>query len=298
MRMRAALRRCSRRCAPRWQRAAAARHTRDDHDGEADAVASHGRGLRRRRRRALDVRAGARGCDRARVGRSQAGPPSDSSSSRRSDGTARSRRPRPQHPDTALRARRRLDRRRTRREPRRLVIRKARRRLPRRRRRRARRRSEGGREARIAWVGPQELRSPTAFTARRHGTSNPGTIVLRAWSSDLPPCKEAALGAIARGAVVVMAHGGIAPMRRLPARTSRTSVGASALGLRAAGVPSGPVVRDAVAGVYRGGEDIVFGAASGAIGVRQLDPRISRRRPPCGARRAGAAVVERSPPSG
>jgi hypothetical protein len=30
-----------------------------------------------------------------------------------------------------------------------------------------------------------------------------------------------------------------------------------------------------VAGVFRGGEDIVFGASSGAIGVRQLDPRIS-----------------------
>jgi hypothetical protein len=35
------------------------------------------------------------------------------------------------------------------------------------------------------------------------------------------------------------------------------------------------VVTDAVAGVYRGGEDIVFGASSGAIGVRHLDPRVS-----------------------
>jgi len=35
------------------------------------------------------------------------------------------------------------------------------------------------------------------------------------------------------------------------------------------------VVRDAAAGVYHGGEDVVFGAGSGAIGVGRLDPRIS-----------------------
>ncbi len=35
------------------------------------------------------------------------------------------------------------------------------------------------------------------------------------------------------------------------------------------------VARDALAGVYRGNEDLVFGAASGAIGIRALDPRIS-----------------------
>jgi hypothetical protein len=33
-------------------------------------------------------------------------------------------------------------------------------------------------------------------------------------------------------------------------------------------------VGDAVSGVYRGGEDLVFGAASGAIGARRLDPRV------------------------
>jgi hypothetical protein len=35
------------------------------------------------------------------------------------------------------------------------------------------------------------------------------------------------------------------------------------------------IARDAAAGVYHGGEDLVFGAASGAIGVGALDPRIS-----------------------
>ena len=40
-------------------------------------------------------------------------------------------------------------------------------------------------------------------------------------------------------------------------------------------MPAAQVVRDAVSGVYHGGEDIVFGARSGAIGIRALDPRIT-----------------------
>jgi hypothetical protein len=40
-------------------------------------------------------------------------------------------------------------------------------------------------------------------------------------------------------------------------------------------VPVGALVRDAQNGVYHGGEDLVFGAASGAIGVAHLDRRIS-----------------------
>jgi hypothetical protein len=40
-------------------------------------------------------------------------------------------------------------------------------------------------------------------------------------------------------------------------------------------VPAAQVVRDAVVGVYHGGEDILFGVRSGAIGVGNLDPRIT-----------------------
>ena len=34
------------------------------------------------------------------------------------------------------------------------------------------------------------------------------------------------------------------------------------------------VVRSAVNGTYFGGEDVIFGLATGAIGVRHLDPRV------------------------
>jgi basic membrane lipoprotein Med (substrate-binding protein (PBP1-ABC) superfamily) len=134
---------------------------------------------------------------------------------------------------------------------------------------------QGGLNARVAWVGPEEGALAGAFA---RGTQNvqPGTTVLRAWASDRPAaCKEAALGAIARGAVVVMAHGGLCADAAIAGAHQQNRVGLQISDFELTDVPLGVVLSDAVAGVFRGGEDIVFGASSGAIGVRQLDPRIS-----------------------
>ncbi|MDX6408899.1 MAG: transporter substrate-binding protein PnrA-like [Gaiellaceae bacterium] len=134
---------------------------------------------------------------------------------------------------------------------------------------------QGGLNARVAWVGPQEGALAGAFA---RGTQNvqPGTTVLRAWSSDRPAaCKEAALGAIARGAVVVMAHGGLCADAAIAGAHQQNRAGLRISDFELPNVPLGIVLNDAVAGVFRGGEDIVFGASSGAIGVRQLEPRIS-----------------------
>jgi hypothetical protein len=134
---------------------------------------------------------------------------------------------------------------------------------------------QGGTAARIAWVGPEEAALAAAFT-RGAQTIHPGTVVLRASSTALPAaCKESALGAIARGAVVVMAHGGLCAKAAIAGAHQQNRVGLELSDLELTSVPIGVVMTDAVAGVYRGGEDIVFDASSGAIGVRQLDPRIS-----------------------
>jgi len=134
---------------------------------------------------------------------------------------------------------------------------------------------QGGRDARIAWVGPQEERLAAAFT-RGAQAVHPGTVVLRAWSADLPAaCKEASLGAVARGAVVVMAHRGLCADAAIAGAHQQNRVGIQLSDFEFPNVPIGVVLGDAVAGVYRGGEDIVFDASSGAIGIRQLDPRIS-----------------------
>jgi basic membrane lipoprotein Med (substrate-binding protein (PBP1-ABC) superfamily) len=135
--------------------------------------------------------------------------------------------------------------------------------------------SQGGAEARIAWVGPQEGALAGAFT-RGAQQVHPGTVVLRAWSAGRPAaCKEAALGAIARGAVVVMAHQGLCADAAIAGAHQQNRVGLQISDFELTSVPIGVVIADAVAGVYRGGEDIVFGASSGAIGVRRLDPRIT-----------------------
>jgi hypothetical protein len=147
---------------------------------------------------------------------------------------------------------------------------------------------QGGQQARVAWVGPQERALAGAF-ARSAQDLRPGTTVLRAWSRDDPAaCKEAALGAIDRGAVAVMARGGTCADAAIAGAHQQNRVGLRLADFELPDVPANVVARDAVAGVYRGGEDLVFGAASGAIGIRQLDPRVS----PDLAVRARAAAQE------
>jgi hypothetical protein len=134
---------------------------------------------------------------------------------------------------------------------------------------------QGGLDARVAWVGPQEEPLAAAFAQGTQSVQS-GTTVLRAWSSDRPAaCKEAALGAIARGAVVVMAHGGMCADAAIAGAHQQNRAGLRISDFELTNVPLGVVLSDAVAGVYRGAEDIVFGASSGAVAIRHLDPRIS-----------------------
>jgi len=134
---------------------------------------------------------------------------------------------------------------------------------------------QGGQEARVAWVGPQERALAGAF-ARGAQEVRPGTTVLRAWSRDDPAsCKEAALGALSRGAVAIMAHRGSCAAAAVAGAHQQNVVCLRVADFELPEAAAETAVRDAVAGVSRGGEDVVFGAASGAIGVRQLDPRVA-----------------------
>lgn len=156
---------------------------------------------------------------------------------------------------------------------------------------------QGGADARVAWVGPQERSLAAAYAGGVH-ESLPTAAVLYAWSKRIPArCKEAALGAIARGAVVVTARGGLCADAVAVAAHQQNHIALSVSGFELSGIPAAILVRDAIAGVYHGGEDLVFGATSGAIGVRRLDPRISMAT----ALRARAAAQELAsglPPSG
>jgi basic membrane lipoprotein Med (substrate-binding protein (PBP1-ABC) superfamily) len=134
--------------------------------------------------------------------------------------------------------------------------------------------SQGGAAPRVAWVGPEERKVAAAF-GRGVRDAAPSVSVLHQWSrSDPARCKEAALTAIDRGAVVVAAHRGLCAVAAASGAHER-NVPALAVGdFELPSVAAALLVRDALGGVYHGGEDIVFGATTGAIGVRRLDPLI------------------------
>jgi hypothetical protein len=146
----------------------------------------------------------------------------------------------------------------------------------------------GGASGRVAWVGPEEQALTRAFVRGVHESFRSATVLI-ASSKRIPArCKEAALGALARGAVVVMAHGGPCAAAAAAGAHQQNHPALSIDDFELPSVAATVVVRDAVAGVFHGGEDLVFGAASGAIGIRRLDPLIS----PATAVRARAAAEE------
>jgi hypothetical protein len=147
---------------------------------------------------------------------------------------------------------------------------------------------EGGATPRVAWVGPEERRLAAAFGRGVH-RSLPGAAVLHQWSKRIPArCKEAALIALARGAVAVMAHGGLCAEAAASAAHEQ-NIPALRLGdFELPGVAAAATAREASRGVFHGGGDVVFGAATGAVGIRVLDPRI----PLATATRARSAAQE------
>lgn len=134
---------------------------------------------------------------------------------------------------------------------------------------------QGGREGRVAWVGPQEQKLADAYAEGVHRVV-PDAVVLHGWSKRQPArCKEAALATLVRGAVVVTAHGGLCAEAAASAAHDQNRIALSLEDFEVPAIPAAAVVRDAVAGVFHGGEDLVFGVTSGAIAVASLDARIS-----------------------
>jgi hypothetical protein len=145
---------------------------------------------------------------------------------------------------------------------------------------------EGGADPRVAWIGPEERRLAAAFGRGVH-ESAPETAVLHQWSRAIPArCKQSALTAIDRGASVVMAHGGVCADAAAAAAHQQNLPALRISDFLLPGVAAGIVARDAAAGVFHGGDDLVFGPETGAVGVSHLDPRIS---PTTAARARGSA---------
>jgi basic membrane lipoprotein Med (substrate-binding protein (PBP1-ABC) superfamily) len=132
----------------------------------------------------------------------------------------------------------------------------------------------GGSQPTVAWVGPGERPVIRAFT---HGVhfADPAATVLDTPSPASPArCKEAALTAFIGGATAVMSTGGLCGAAVEDAAAEQNGVAASLTDFELPDVAVASVVRSALDGSYTGSEDLVFGFASGAIGVERLDPRV------------------------
>ena len=134
----------------------------------------------------------------------------------------------------------------------------------------------GATAPRVAWVGPQNRRLAAAFAQGVHRALPGATVPWTSGHGRSPRrCKEAALAGIDRGAMVVAADRGLCAEAAVVAARQQNVPGLQLSDFESRDVVTSLIARDAAAGVTHGGEDLVFGAASGAIGVGALDPRIS-----------------------
>jgi basic membrane lipoprotein Med (substrate-binding protein (PBP1-ABC) superfamily) len=131
-----------------------------------------------------------------------------------------------------------------------------------------------GDSARVAWVGPDTNAVAESFGRGVHAAA-PTVVVLHQSSGPVPArCKEAALTALSRGALIVTALGGLCADAATTAAHEQ-NVPALRLGdFLLPDVAAALVARDASHGIFHGGEDVVFGPETGAVGVRRLDARI------------------------
>lgn len=133
---------------------------------------------------------------------------------------------------------------------------------------------EGVQAPRVGWVGVRNTPLDRSFTQGVHAEAAHG-FVLHAWTGPSPAaCKEAALTLVGRGAVAIVAPAGVCGSAAVAGAHEQNAVGLRLSDFELPSVPAAEIVRDAVGGVYHGGEDFVFGAESGAVGIASLDPRI------------------------
>jgi basic membrane lipoprotein Med (substrate-binding protein (PBP1-ABC) superfamily) len=134
---------------------------------------------------------------------------------------------------------------------------------------------EGVQQPRVGWAGPEQPALADAFGRGVHEV-DPRAQILHAWSANVPSaCKEAALAIVQRGAVAVLAPHGSCAEAAAEGAHEQNVVGLSLDQFELRSVAAAQLVRDAVEGVYHGGEDIVYGQRSGAVAIGTLDPRIS-----------------------
>lgn len=126
----------------------------------------------------------------------------------------------------------------------------------------------------VALVGPGEDKVLVDFTNGVHAVDE--RTVVTGYPADPRPasCKEAALAAIASGALAVISTPGPCADGVRAAALEQHVVGQSLADFEILDAAASITVRQAVHGVYSGKEDVTFGALDGAIGITRLDPLV------------------------
>src|SRR5262249_29698909 len=109
---------------------------------------------------------------------------------------------------------------------------------------------EGGSSPRVAWVGPGSVALVQAFRRGVHRAEARTTILLSPSSSRPADCKEAALDALMRGAVALVARGGLCAEAVASAAHAQNRVAAAVSDFELPEVAVAGLVRNAVAGSY------------------------------------------------
>jgi hypothetical protein len=136
---------------------------------------------------------------------------------------------------------------------------------------------EGVLEPTVAWVGTSGRKRVVDAFERGAQSIDPRVRVVRAYTdASASRCKEAALEAIGHGASVVFAGSGPCVAGARSAAADRNAVALALTDFERPSVAVDRFVDDARKGLYHGGENIVFGAASGAVGVGRLDDRVTQ----------------------
>jgi len=133
---------------------------------------------------------------------------------------------------------------------------------------------EGAVGADVAWVGGKRKAVADAFERGVRAVDGRAAVI-RAWTgADATHCKEAALDAIGRGASVVLAGRGRCAEGALAGAVDQNAVGLTLGDFERPSIAVDQFVRDAREGLYHGGENVIFGTKTGAVGVRRLDARV------------------------
>jgi len=134
---------------------------------------------------------------------------------------------------------------------------------------------EGVAQPRVAWIGPQDRPLIAAYARGVHIVNSTALVLHAPAPNERTQCKEAALGAIIRGAVAVVAHQSPCAGAVVAGAHQQNMVAMRLSDFELPEIIATATVQDAVAGVYHGHEDLVFDAKAGAVGITRLDPRIS-----------------------